>query len=162
MLQVSWQSTYWLWRRFVKVLILYGHDGGVVWPGPREQTFVPPPHECSTWNLTSISQVVSEEKMFENVDRRQTTTDTSHTISSPESLWLRGATNKSDEINEKILTFQFFLENGYCVHFNNEAMLALSSMELCIRYTPVWILIIWPIWSASIFCFESFISRIWK
>ena len=36
-----------------------------MWPGPFEQTFV---HEGSTWNLTSISPVVSEEKMFENLD----------------------------------------------------------------------------------------------
>ena len=59
----------------------------VLWPGPREQTFVPPSHGCSTWNLTPNGLVVSEEKMFENVDRRQktdyrlqtTTTETSHT-----------------------------------------------------------------------------------
>ena len=34
----------------------------VTWPGPFEQTLVPP----STWNLASIGPVVSE--MFENVD----------------------------------------------------------------------------------------------
>ena len=71
----------------------------VMWPGPRKQTFVPPPHGCSTWNLTSIGPVVSEEKMSENVDRRLTTdnrrqmmtTEASHTISSPVSLRLRWA-----------------------------------------------------------------------
>ena len=40
----------------------------VMWPGPFEQTFVPPSQGGSTWNLTSIGPVVSEEKMFENVD----------------------------------------------------------------------------------------------
>ena len=36
----------------------------VMWPGPFEQTFVPPSHEGSIWNLTLIGQVISEEKMF--------------------------------------------------------------------------------------------------
>ena len=40
----------------------------VMWPGPFEQTFVPPSPGASTWNLASIGPVVSEEKMFENVD----------------------------------------------------------------------------------------------
>ena len=40
----------------------------VMCPGPFEQTFVPSSHGSSIWNLTSISPVVSEEKMFENVD----------------------------------------------------------------------------------------------
>ena len=43
----------------------------VVWPGPFEQTFVPPSQGGSTWNLASIGQVVSEE-MFENVDNTHT------------------------------------------------------------------------------------------
>ena len=56
----------------------------VMWPGPFEQTFVPPSHRGSTWNLTSICPVVSKEKRFENTDRPQTTTtETTHTISSP-------------------------------------------------------------------------------
>ena len=38
----------------------------VMWPGPFEQTFVP----ASIWNLSLIGPVVSEEKMFENVDGR--------------------------------------------------------------------------------------------
>ena len=42
----------------------------VMWPGPFEQTFVPPSQGGSTWNLASIGQVVSKEKMFENVDAR--------------------------------------------------------------------------------------------
>ena len=35
----------------------------VMWPGPFEQTFVPPSYRSSTWNLTLIGPVVSE-KMF--------------------------------------------------------------------------------------------------
>ena len=42
----------------------------VMWPGTFEQTFVPPSLGVSIWNLSSIGPVVSEEKMFENVDRR--------------------------------------------------------------------------------------------
>ena len=41
----------------------------VMWPGPREQTFVPPSHGGSTWNLASIGPAVLE-KMFENIDRQ--------------------------------------------------------------------------------------------
>ena len=44
----------------------------VMWPGPVEQTFVPPSHGGSIWNLASIGPVVSEEKMFENVDVQRT------------------------------------------------------------------------------------------
>ena len=40
----------------------------VMWPGLFEQTFVPPSQGGSTWNKTAIGPVVSEEKMFENVD----------------------------------------------------------------------------------------------
>ena len=40
----------------------------VMWSGPLEQTFIPPSKGGSIWNLASICQVVSEEKMFENVD----------------------------------------------------------------------------------------------
>ena len=36
----------------------------VMWPGPFEQTFVPPSQGDSIWNLASISPVVSEEKML--------------------------------------------------------------------------------------------------
>ena len=41
----------------------------VMWPGPFEQTFVPPTQGGSIWNLSSIGPVISEEKMFENVDK---------------------------------------------------------------------------------------------
>ena len=40
----------------------------VMWPGPFEETFVPPSQGGSIWNLASIGPVVSEEKMFENAD----------------------------------------------------------------------------------------------
>ena len=40
----------------------------VVWPGPFEQTFVPPSEGGSSRNLASIGPVVSEKKIFENVD----------------------------------------------------------------------------------------------
>ena len=39
-----------------------------MWPGPFEETFVPPSEGGSTWNLALIGPLVSEEKMFENVD----------------------------------------------------------------------------------------------
>ena len=47
----------------------------VMWPGPHMQTFVPPSHGGSTWNLTSIGPVVPEKKTFENehTTHRQTT-----------------------------------------------------------------------------------------
>ena len=36
----------------------------IMWPGLFEQTFVPPSHGGSIWNLTLIGQAVSEEKIF--------------------------------------------------------------------------------------------------
>ena len=44
----------------------------VKWPGPFEQTFVPASLGVSIWNLSSIGPVVSEKKMFENVDGQRT------------------------------------------------------------------------------------------
>ena len=44
----------------------------VMWPRPFEQTFVTPSLGVSIINMSSIGPVVSEEKMFENVDRRRT------------------------------------------------------------------------------------------
>ena len=40
-----------------------------IWPGPFEQTFVPPSHGDSKWNLASIGPVVSEE-MFKECGRQ--------------------------------------------------------------------------------------------
>ena len=45
----------------------------VMWPGPFEQTSVPPSHKSSIWNLTLIGPVVSEEKMFKECGRRRMT-----------------------------------------------------------------------------------------
>ena len=56
----------------------------VMWPRPRKQTFVPPSHWGSIWNLALIGQAVMEKKIFENGGRR--TTDHGYTISSPMSL----------------------------------------------------------------------------
>ena len=69
----------------------------VMWPGPHMQTFIPPSHGGSTWNLTSVGPVVPEEKMFENLntwhtDRQQPC----HMISSRMSLQLRWAKNAID------------------------------------------------------------------
>ena len=41
-----------------------------MWPGPFEQTFVPPSHGGSTCNLASVGLVVSKEK-FENVEAKR-------------------------------------------------------------------------------------------
>ena len=64
----------------------------VMWPGPFEKTFVSPSQGGFIWNLASISPVVSEEKMFENVNNIHTyiyiwTTEAyTYPISSPLSL----------------------------------------------------------------------------
>ena len=62
----------------------------VMWPGPFEQTFVPPTQGGSIWNLSSIGPVISEEMMFENVDTHThtyiRTTEPTYTISSAMSL----------------------------------------------------------------------------
>ena len=42
----------------------------VMWPRPRQQTFVPPSHWGSMWNLALIVQVVLEKKIFENGGQR--------------------------------------------------------------------------------------------
>ena len=44
----------------------------VMWPGLFEQTFIPPSHGGSIWNLTLIGQAVSEEKMFKEGGWRTT------------------------------------------------------------------------------------------
>ena len=40
----------------------------VMWPGPFEQAFVPPPQGGATWDLASIGLVVIEEKKFKNTE----------------------------------------------------------------------------------------------
>ena len=66
----------------------------VMWPGPFEQSFVPPSHRSSIWSLTLIGPVVSEEKMFKKCGRRRTTTydgrlRPTYPISSPLSRWAK-------------------------------------------------------------------------
>ena len=59
----------------------------VMWPGQFEQTFVPPSHGGSIWNLASIGPVTSEEKCFKKLtDDVRRTADHPYTISSPVSL----------------------------------------------------------------------------
>ena len=41
----------------------------VTWPRPREQTFVPPFHRGSIWNLALTGPAVLEKKIFENGGR---------------------------------------------------------------------------------------------
>ena len=41
----------------------------VMWPRPREQTFVPPSHWGSIWNLALIGPAVLKKKIFENGGR---------------------------------------------------------------------------------------------
>ena len=55
---------------------------------PREQSFVPPSHWGSIWNLALICPAVLEKKIFENGGRTTDgrTTDHGYTISSPMSL----------------------------------------------------------------------------
>ena len=56
----------------------------VMWPRPREQTFVPPSYWGAIWYLALIGSAVLEKKIFEKcrrTDRR--TTDHGYTISSP-------------------------------------------------------------------------------
>ena len=47
----------------------------VMWPGPFEQTFIPPSHRSAIWNLTLIGPVASEEKMFKECGLHTTTED---------------------------------------------------------------------------------------
>ena len=60
----------------------------VMWPRPREQTFFPPSHWGSIWNLALTGPAVLEKKIFENGGRRTDgrTTDHGYTISSQMSL----------------------------------------------------------------------------
>ena len=60
----------------------------VMWPRCPKQTFVPPTHGGSTWNLALIGQAVLE-KIFENggrTDDNRSMMEHAYTISSPMSL----------------------------------------------------------------------------
>ena len=63
---------FWFWRRFFRFLP-YMAMAAILVMWPFEQTFVPPSHRRSIWNLTLIGPVVSEEKMFKECGRRRTT-----------------------------------------------------------------------------------------
>ena len=67
----------------------------VMWPGRFEQLFVPPAPGGYIWNLVTIGPVVLEEKSFEIVDGRRTTTDDGACLyyKLPRSLRLRWANN---------------------------------------------------------------------
>ena len=57
-----------------------------MWPGPFEQQFVPPFQGGSTWNLASVSQKVSHQKLFEIVENAMTL---------DKSQWITFGTHKS-------------------------------------------------------------------
>ena len=78
----------------------------VMWPGPFEQTFVPPSQGGSISNLASISPVVSEEKMFENVDIQHTHTYTNTHIRTTEAYLYYKLTNEpkgAGELKNKVI-----------------------------------------------------------
>ena len=68
--------TIWINLVVLQCLVFYTNDidhlGMVaildMWPWSFEQCFVPPSQGGSTWNLTLTGSVVSEQKMFENVE----------------------------------------------------------------------------------------------
>ena len=76
---------------FWRVFIIYGHDGHLGHMSHViEQTFAPPSHWGSRWNLALIGTAVSEAKMFGECGQRTDddgwTTEPAYTISSPMSL----------------------------------------------------------------------------
>ena len=87
---------------FWRVFTIYGRGGHhghvtqtwlmaailVMWPRHREQTFIPPSHWGSTWNLASTGPAVLERKIFENGGQTDNGRMMEHayTISSPMSL----------------------------------------------------------------------------
>ena len=75
--QLSRSSAFWFRReRLFNVLSYMGIAAILVmWPGPFDQTFVPPSHGGSIWNLTLIGKAVSEDKMFKECGRRRKTDD---------------------------------------------------------------------------------------
>ena len=69
------------------------------------QTFVPPSQGGSTWNLAFIGPVVSEEKMFENVDNTHT-----HTYERTKEAYLYyKLTNEPKGSGELIIAFAEYL-----------------------------------------------------
>ena len=60
----------------------------IKWPRAHEQTFFPPSHWGSTWNLASTDPAVLEKKTFQNGGRMDNgwMTELAYTISFPMSL----------------------------------------------------------------------------
>ena len=91
----------------------------VMWPGPFQQTFVPPSQRSSIWNLTLICLVVSEEKMFKECgrrmtdDRRRRTTETYLSYKLTKWAFGSGELKTNGTSNQMLLSFMFplFLEN---------------------------------------------------
>ena len=118
----------------------------VMWPGPFEQTFVPPSQGGYIWNLASIGPVVSEEKMFENVDIQHTHTH----IRTTEAYLYYKLTNEPKGSGELIKLINILkceqCENGYIKVF-------VGTVEICMHdasnvldepnFVPLWI------WSIS-------------
>ena len=114
-------------KKFLKFLPYMGMAAILVmWPGPFEQTFVPPYHGDSIWNLASIGPVVSEEKMFKEcgrrtddgwTDRRQRLT---YPISSPMSLrlrWAKKERKRKEKENSCLRIFKGFSWDCSWAHF---------------------------------------------
>ena len=95
----------------------------VMWPGPFEQTFIPPYHRNFIWNLTLTGPVVSEEKILKCVDDDGWRWSPTYTISSSMSLRLRWATKLSllsnhcdNERNTCILCNIGSLNSHHCIN----------------------------------------------
>ena len=118
----------------------------VMWPGCREQNFVPPSQGGSTLNLALIGQAVSEKKMFEHCGRRRTddgrrrTPDHGYTISSPMSLRLRWAKNPAFCIYAKTKSQISGAVTDQCLKFcyinSTVPILSYSEKSLRVNLTP--------------------------
>ena len=81
----------------------------VMWPRTFEQTFVPPSHSSSIWNLTLIGPVVSEE-MFKERGRRRRMTEAylSYKLSYKLTKWAFGSGELKREIDMTSWPVSFF------------------------------------------------------
>ena len=83
----------------------------VMWPRCLEQTFVPPTHGSSTWNLALIGPAVLEKKTSENggwTDNGRRMMEHAYTISSPMSLKAHWWAKKESRKIAVILKFEQF------------------------------------------------------
>ena len=100
----------------------------VMWPGPFEQTFVPPSQGGSIWNLASIDPVVSE-KMFENVD--------THTHTHPrttEAYLYYKFTNEPKGSGVLIIKPQFIMASI----INRQNMVNRHKKKICGKISQIW------------------------